>query len=535
MDNKSFNADPSAPSNSNSSIPNNPNPSMPINQNASMPYNGAAIPTYAQRIQSMTAESTEVQDFREKMARKLGPASLIYGIFSTFCIYKNFTGVTMPFFGIATLIYMVYCLKQYDVKLKRTGWFYGAALIGFSISNFLTGSIFFHFFNMIGIMLMIFIYLLHNVYDDSRWNFSKTSIAIIESFFYSIGTLSDFSKDMKVLKTRRSEANVSEDKNHNLRYVIIGLLISVPLVAIILLLLSQADMIFNDILTKYFRFKINFTDTFGVIVTFALLFFGSYSVLRFFSKKELKEEVNVNRNLEPVIAITILSVISVIYLVFSVIQIVYLFMGGMNLPEKYTYAEYAREGFFQLLAVSIINFLMVLFINNHFKESIALKILMTIISACTYIMIASSCMRMLLYIDAYLLTFLRILVLWALAVLALLFAAVVVSIYKHDFNLFKYSIIVVSVLYLLLSFAHPDYIIADYNLAHINGKPQHTNAGCDYDYLENLSTDAAPVIAEYNDEWADRYFSNNKYFYEGKSIRQLNLSSYTAEILSKNR
>ena len=47
----------------------------------------------------------------------------------------------------------------------------------------------------------------------------------------------------------------------------------------------------------------------------------------------------------------------------------------MKLPEGYTYSQYAREGFFQLLAVSIINFLMVLFVNKFFKESTILKVL----------------------------------------------------------------------------------------------------------------------------------------------------------------
>ena len=181
---------------------------------------------------------------------------------------------------------------------------------------------------------------------------------------------------------------------------------------------------------------------------------------------------------------------------------------------------------------------MVLFVNNRFRESRALKILMTVISGCTYIMIASSCMRMLLYIDAYLLTSLRILVLWGLAVLALLFAAVIASIFKHDFPLFRYSIIVVSVMYMILSFSHYDYIIADYNLSHIDyaeteeGSPR---SFTDYDYLATLSTDAAPVIAEYKDDWADGYFQRNRYHFEDRSWRQLNLSLYTAKELADYR
>ena len=40
-----------------------------------------------------------------------------------------------------------------------------------------------------------------------------------------------------------------------------------------------------------------------------------------------------------------------------------LFLGKMQLPEGYTYAQYAREGFFQLLAVSILNLILVLAVS----------------------------------------------------------------------------------------------------------------------------------------------------------------------------
>ena len=487
--------------------------------------------TWEERYQPK--EDIETLNFREKMASKLGLASLIYALFSTFCIYDNWAGITMPLFAIGSLIYMVYGLKQYDIKVKKYGWFYGAVIIALALSNFLTGNLVFHFFNCTGMILLIFTFLLHNVYDDSRWNFSKTTFAIIESFFCSIGALSDYTKDMKVLKKRKAEHTV--EKNHTFKYVLIGLLISIPLVAVLLTLLSQADMIFGDLMKTYFRFKFDFDNAFGIAITFAVLYFGSYCVLRFFSKKTINEEVIEKRNMEPVIAITVLSIVSVIYLLFSVIQIVYLFWGGVKLPEKYTYAEYAREGFFQLLAVSIINFLMVLFVNKRFREHTVLKLLMTVISLCTYIMIASSCTRMLLYIDVYLLTTLRILVLWGLAVLSLLFIAVIISIFKYDFPLFKYCVIVVSILYLFLSFSHPDHVIADYNLSNIAGKDAKANISCDYDYLTNLSTDAAPVIAQYDGEWVREYFLNNSEFYRNRSIRQFNLSYYTAKILSETK
>lgn len=138
-----------------------------------------------------------------------------------------------------------------------------------------------------------------------------------------------------------------------------------------------------------------------------------------------------------------------------------------------------------------------------------LKVILTIMSLCTFVMIASSALRMIIYIRYYYLTFLRILVLWGLALLFLLFVGVIVSIYKEKFPLFQYSMVVVTVLYTVLSFSHPDYIIAKVNVANVprdnmetwapteddffqSSEPYH-----DYYYLSMLSADAAPVLITY--------------------------------------
>jgi hypothetical protein len=203
------------------------------------------------------------------------------------------------------------------------------------------------------------------------------------------------------------------------------------------------------------------------------------------------------------VGIPVASILSLLYLVFSGIQIVYLFLGNLQLPEGYTYAEYAREGFFQLLAVSILNLIIVLIGLYYFKPSKVLKAVLTIMSLCTFIMIASSALRMIIYIQYYYLTFLRILVLWSLVVLFLIFAGVIAYIVKDNFPLFRYSMVVVTCLYLCLSFAHPDYWIAKVN---VEGSKEtrseffQGDAYDDYYFLTTLSTDAAPVLLEWVEE-----------------------------------
>ena len=179
------------------------------------------------------------------------------------------------------------------------------------------------------------------------------------------------------------------------------------------------------------------------------------------------------------------------------VQILYLFIGKMQLPEGYTYSAYARQGFFQLLAVCIINLIFVLVCLSFFKDNMILKVILTVISGCTFIMILSSALRMFMYIARYNLTFLRIFVLWALAVIFLLMTGVTIYIYLQRFPLFFYSVVITTVFYIGLSFSHPDYWIARYNLNSLH--MSYLNEYDIYDslqYLSHLSADAAPVILD---------------------------------------
>lgn len=120
-----------------------------------------------------------------------------------------------------------------------------------------------------------------------------------------------------------------------------------------------------------------------------------------------------------------------------------------------------------------------------------MKALLLAISGCTLIMTASSACRMLLYIRAYQLTFLRVSVLVALAVIALLMAGVIAKIVKPQFPLFRYGFVLVGAVYLVFSFSHVDYFIAAYNLTHTSWEASGEET-VDYSYLYTLSTDAAP-------------------------------------------
>ncbi len=434
-----------------------------------------------------------------------GPATFLYALLYAFCMFQNGSGITFPFFIIGSLLYLCFCLSKLEISLQKGSAFYMVSMTLLAVSTFCTDDGRIIALNKTGIFLLMMSLLLHQFYDTSKWRLGKYLCSIVELVCCSLGEIRRPFMDGAAYYRKKGS------KNKTAGYVILGGTIAIPLLALVIVLLGEADAVFRQWTDRFFE-NVNLANILNVFFRIAFIFFASYMLVSYLCKKSIKEEVKDKRKGEPVLAITVTGLLSVIYLLFSGIQIIYLFLGKMQLPEGYTYAMYAREGFFQLLAVSILNLVIVLVALSYFKENRTLKVILTIMSLCTFIMIASSALRMIIYIRYYYMTFLRIFVLWTLAVLFLLFVGVIIGIYREKFPLFRYSMAVVTVLYMLLSFSHPDYIIASINVANTSENDtqmrevsdedffQSSEYYHDFRYLSNLSADAAPIILPYMEE-----------------------------------
>lgn len=388
------------------------------------------------------------------------------------------------------------------------------AIILLGISTFCTDDGRIIFFNKLGILLLMMSLLLKQFYNTAGWKLGKFLGSIVVMASASLAELGRPFSD-----GRQYRKNRPDKSNKKLTAVGLGLLIAMPLLLVVLILLSDADAVFRQ-MTKKLLDGITIENIMNVLLRIAFIFFASYAFLSYLCSKTLKEEVKDRKNGEPLVAITVTGLLTLLYLFFSGIQIVGLFLGKLKLPEGYTYAMYAREGFFQLLTVAFLNLVIVLVCLSFFRESKVLKIILTVMSLCTFIMMASSAMRMIIYIYYYYMTFLRLLVLWGLTLLALLFLGIVINIFRDKFSLFRYSVVVVTVLYLALSFSHPDYIIASINVGNASAQDIDTDAEKfrdrvpyhDYSFLSRLSADAAPVIVPYLQEQGylmDAFFADD--------------------------
>ena len=455
------------------------------------------------------AQSTMYDTHIKENFHIFGIASILYACLYTFCMYKNDSGITYPVMIFESIAFIYFCQKKLELAWKKESNFYAVSMMLLGISTCCTDDWRIIFLNKAGIFFLMICMILGIVYDTRKWELTKFLGSILMVVFMAIGEIGrPFSDALWFCK------NKMDKKNSKYIYALIGVAVAIPVVVVIFFLLSSADVVFRDFGDRLFS-GMDTGDTFGIAWMFAFAFLATYCLLVYVSKKKVKEEVQDTRKWEPLVAIPVTLVLSVMYLVFSGIQIIYLFMGNMQLPKGYTYAEYAREGFFQLLAVSIINLVIVLIGLSRFKKNSVLKAVLTVLSLCTFIMIASSAMRMVIYIQYYYLTFLRIFVLWSLVVLFLLFVGVIVYIIKEEFPLFRYSMVVVTCLYIVFSFSHPDYWIAKVNLAGTKETRSEFFKGesyGDYGFLADLNADAAPVLLDWIEEEG---YSYESYFSEG--------------------
>jgi hypothetical protein len=456
---------------------------------------------------------------------------VIYGVIFTFCLYKNLSGITYPIYTLAIITIPVFLFKKAGIVVKKSYLNYAAGIFLLGVSTFMTESSFFHFFNGLGIILLFMTSLIQQLNQNKSWSFLdylKNILVLCGKAVISL--ITPVTHGIKYNKNKNEKI-----KSKTLKPIFIGIVTALLFLLCVIPLLVYSDQIFAQYFGKILNiFK--FSTEIGILFNIAFGTIFMYSFFVALAGMNIKGSNEQNKgSVDSVTGITFLGILSIIYVFYCIIQILFLFLKiNSGLPNGLTYSEYAHSGFWQLLGVSFINLLTVIICEKIFVEHRILKILLLIISVCTNIMALSAAYRMILYVMAYHLTFLRILVLWFLCVLMLIMIGVIISIFKKKFNLFKFAMVVVSTSYIIFSFSKVDRIIAEYNIAHWENLTQENVMYL----LYSTSMDAAPAIEKIETEdikWdemnikteIDFYFSNIKQM--NNEGRKWNYSIWSAQ------
>ena len=288
---------------------------------------------------------------------------------------------------------------------------------------------------------------------------------------------------------------------------LIGILFFLPLIIAVIRLLATADLAFESFISSFLNFisieKImNYIWQFilGIPVAFYLYGLVYGDVKGRHTDKITIESVDraaATIRIAPKAAMySALTVFNIIYLVFFAVQAAYLFSAFYgSLPEEFTYAEYARRGFFELCAVAGINLVVVIITHllmekEQGEEPRALRIETIIISSFTILLIATALSKMALYINAYGLTQLRVFTSWFMILLLFIFLAINVRQIKK-YNLVKSVITGFVIMFMLLSFGNVDGLIAKYNIGRYEAG---TLSEFDLSDMSDLSDAAVPYL-----------------------------------------
>lgn len=165
---------------------------------------------------------------------------------------------------------------------------------------------------------------------------------------------------------------------------------------------------------------------------------------------------------------TLLALVSGLYLVFIGSQLPYFFSAFVGQrPEGWlVYAEYARNGFFELCGIAVINLAVLVLANLGGRavkqRSLTLRALNTLLAALTLLLIATAQSKMVLYISVYGLSVRRLLPCVFMIFLAVIYAGVAV-LQRRSFSIVRLAAGVGAVMFSLLCLLDPDGLVTRYN------------------------------------------------------------------------
>ncbi len=481
----------------------------------------------------------------EKKEQILACSSLILGfLFIRLCCY-HVTGVlTTILFWLMFTLCIVY-LKKSGKSFAMGHKALAAVLYVFAAVYTITANPFLKFLNTVFLLLTccLFVYNVCHAGDTFRFLPYSLEKAIFSHPFGGFGKCP--SAAISTVKGRSSWKNVL--------YVLGGLVITIPITAIVAVLLCSADEGMANLLENLL-----FEPSDEVLMLIPHLLIGIPVGCWFFGM--LWSNVT-GRNAEPlsasdcerrILGMRILpnpmvyaavTPICILYVLFFVSQFQY-FLGGFTgeLADGFTYAEYARKGFFELCAVCCINFAVIGVMSFGAKlcgavKPAALKIYTLFLSVCSLILAGTAMAKMFLYISTYGMTQLRVYTTWFMVLLIIGFVLIIIRQFKISLPVCKIGFILFTAMFALLCFSRPDAWMTRYNVEmYLAGELRELDTEM---IASDMSADAAAVLstyqhgelAEYNleeseDTTVDRIIQRHLNACERDPYRNLNLSAW---------
>lgn len=238
-------------------------------------------------------------------------------------------------------------------------------------------------------------------------------------------------------ETRREQSSITEKRSARVWPYVRGIVIALPVIAIFASLLSSADPIFADRLEGFVDlFRIDNLPEYIFRLVYILIFAYALAGTFLHAAQKSDEKLEQKTWVSPFLGFTestiVLGSVVILFIAFVIVQFQYFFGGQANISiEGYTYSEYARKGFGELVTVAFFSLLLLLGLGTVTRRETenqrrTFSILGIVLVGLLIVMLIAAFQRLVLYEAAYgfsqLRTYTHVFMIW----LGLLLVAVVV-------------------------------------------------------------------------------------------------------------
>lgn len=264
-------------------------------------------------------------------------------------------------------------------------------------------------------------------------------------------------KNLKFIKI-----DTNKDKNDKVINIIFGTIIGVFISGLILVLLTSADAYFDKFLSSIItNINVDFNLWYVIkgIIYFVILFVIGINL---FKNKEIALKESKMSRVNKTVVTTMLFIVNFVFVLFLISEISKLCGNFLKVPKGYIYSSYAREGFFQLLFVTLINFGIILYLiykTNLVKEDKKVKCLVLSLIAFSIFLIFNSYYRMFLYIGRFGFTNLRLQVILFLFMEIILFGFIIKKIIRGAKKDGMVFLIIMTITYVINLYVCNDWFI----------------------------------------------------------------------------
>jgi hypothetical protein len=426
-------------------------------------------------------------------ARIITGISFVLGLLFDYFFYDKIPGLSFPLYVVLVIAGLFILANFLKKQINKEVYLLLVLLIFFSTMVFIHSSGLLIFVNVIASLFLLLV--INEIsFGEKVKNFSiEDYLKILFLPFKFIHPLFQTLSNLFSLREAKEDRKIFSQ-------IVKGILIVIPVLFVFLLLFSSADLIFR----KYVSELISIDNELVIIFRFILIlivtivFIGAYT----YSFREKEGQITApqkskNHTVGDIEISIILGSVNALFFIFILVQLTYLFGGESNIStQDFTYAEYARRGFFELIAVAVISLFLLLttekyVIKKETEHALGFKILSTALIIQVVLIIASAFTRLSLYEEAYGFTTLRLYSHAFIILLVIIFCLLLYKIYKDKReSTFAFRVFLSVVLFIaVMNFLNPDAFIARRNIERFA-----STGKLDIYYLSRLSDDAVSDI-----------------------------------------